>query len=235
MISLEAIVDKQIRRWELEKTRAAEEGVPLPEIKPLITVSRQQGSRGSYLAKVLAERLDYQLFHRELIDFICKDAGCRKRLIELLDENVQPQLQLWLEGILKGKIVDASDYMKWLAKSIYAISSHGKAVIVGRGANFILKMNTGLHVRVVAPRSCRISNLIEFKNVTIKEAEKMIEESDKHRREYISQNFGFDIDDPAHYDILINTAHIDIETASKLVETALLDKIRNLEQKSKSG
>jgi hypothetical protein len=231
MVSLESIVDRQIRKWELEKQRLYENGEPLRKVQPLVTVSRMQGSRGSFFAKMLAERLGFELFHRELIDYICRNSGCRRRLIESLDENVQPQLQLWLEGILKGKIVDASDYMQWLAKSLYAIASHGKAVIIGRGANFILKLNTGLHIRVVAPKSNRISNLIEYKKVTVKEAEKMLEDSDRSRREYIKKNFDRDIDDPTGYDLVFNTSCVDIDTALDITETALHNKMRCLESK----
>ncbi|MCP4631664.1 MAG: cytidylate kinase-like family protein [candidate division Zixibacteria bacterium] len=231
MISLESIVDRQIKKWEIEKFKAVKESEIHPALLPVITVSRQQGSRGTYLAKMLAEKLEYEYFHRELIDFICKDAGCRRRLIESLDEKVQPQLQLWLEGIVKGKIVDSSDYMQWLAKSLYTIASHGEAVIIGRGANFILKLNTGLHIRIVAPKSNRISNLIEYKKVTVKDAEQMIEESDKSRREYIRKNFDYDIDDATHYDLIINTAYLDIDTALELSLNALRNKMSNLEKK----
>ncbi|PJA29318.1 MAG: hypothetical protein CO189_02645 [candidate division Zixibacteria bacterium CG_4_9_14_3_um_filter_46_8] len=232
MVSLESIVDRQIRQWELKKESIYKNGEPGPRPKAIITVSRQQGSRGSFFAKRLAERLGFEIFHRELIDFICRDAGCRRRLIESLDEKLIPQLQLWVEGILKGKIVDVSDYMQWLAKSIYTIASHGGAVIVGRGANFILKLNTGLHIRVVAPVSDRISNMIEFKGLTVKEAEKTIEESDKARREFIRKNFDYDINDPVHYDLVLNTAYIDIDSALDLAQKGLQSKMHIIEMKN---
>ncbi len=234
MISLESIVNRQIRKWELEKKKAVEQGEEAPKPKPVITVSRQRGSRGSYFAEKLAERLDYQLFHREIIDFICRDSGSRRKLIESLDEHVRPQLQLWLEGILKGRIVDTSDYMQWLVKSIFSIASHGGAVIVGRGANFILKLNGGFHIRIVAPRSCRISNLIEYAKMTVKEAEKEIENSDRERKDYIHKNFDCDIDDATAYDLILNTAYFDIESALDIAEASLYKKMENLE-KSKCG
>lgn len=233
MVSLESIVDRQVKKWTLEKQHAAENGIIAPKPKPFVTVSRQQGSRGSFFAKQLAERLGFELYHRELIDFICGDAGCRRRVIESLDEKIQPQLQLWVEGIIKGKLVDASTYMRWLAKAVYTIASHGNGVIVGRGANFIVKLNTGFHVRIVAPRSCRISNLIEYKKLTVKEAEKAIEESDRVRAEYIRKNFDYDINDPTHYDLIINTGYIDIASAIELAEWTLQAKMRTLEMRGK--
>ncbi len=231
MVSLESIVNRQIRNWELQKEQRVKEGVKTDSPKPVITVSRQQGSRGSFFAKKIAERFGFELFHRELIDFICKDSGARRRVIESMDEKHKPDLELWLEGILKGKIVDTSDYAQWLAKAIYSVASHGNAVIIGRGANYILKMSTGLHLRIVASHSRRISNLIEYKGLTVKEAEKNIEESDRAREEFVEKNFGYDIADPTHYDLVMNSEYFDIETALEIVEKALLSKMHLIGQK----
>ncbi len=91
MTTLDSIIDRQIKRWELEKKRRedeqkSQEKVILP--RPVITVSRERGSRGTYLAKMLAEKLNYQLVHREIIDYIVKDSGVRRRLIESLSDEI---------------------------------------------------------------------------------------------------------------------------------------------------
>ena len=80
MTSIEQIVDRQIRKWELlrEKSENGEAERELPP--PIITVSRKRGSRGSYLARRLAEELDYQLMHKEIIDHIVNSSGMRRRL-----------------------------------------------------------------------------------------------------------------------------------------------------------
>jgi cytidylate kinase len=117
----------------------------------VITVSRERGSRGSYLARILAERLNYQLVHREIIDYMVKDTGVRRRLIESLDEKVKSEIELWVEGLLKGKYLGKSDYFYHLMKLILAIAQHGETVIVGRGANFVLGLEKGFHIRIVAP------------------------------------------------------------------------------------
>ena len=59
MTSIETIIDRQIRKWELEKQARERQDVSRDDdILPIITVSRQRGSSGSYLARRLAEELD---------------------------------------------------------------------------------------------------------------------------------------------------------------------------------
>ncbi|MFZ5981270.1 MAG: AAA family ATPase, partial [Candidatus Zixiibacteriota bacterium] len=140
MSSIEAIIDRQLRRWELEQRKKAEEekvGKP-GAIRPIITVSRQRGSRGAYLAERLAEKFGYQLLHREVIDHICNSTGYRRQIIESLDNKVRSRIELWFEGVFKGLYVDSSDYFRHLYKVMVSIAELGGVVVVGRAANFIL-------------------------------------------------------------------------------------------------
>jgi cytidylate kinase len=229
MTTLENIIDRQIKRWELEKKRREEEQKSqAKEIfpGPVITVSRERGSRGSYLAKKLAEKLNYQLVHREIIDYMAKDTGVRRKLIESLDEKVESDIELWVEGLLKGRYLGKSDYLYHLVKLILTIAQHGETVIVGRGANLILGLNRGFHVRVVAPLEKRIENLIAYKHFSAAEARKAIEHGDKEKKEFVRTFFGKNIDDPSAYDLILNTANFEIKEALELLLKAFESKFR---------
>jgi len=233
MTTLDSIIDRQIKRWELEKKRREEEQKSQEKVilpRPVITVSRERGSRGSYLAKMLAEKLNYQLVHREIIDYIVKDSGVRRRLIESLDEKIRSEIELWVEGLFKGKYLGKSDYSSHLMKSVLAIAQHGETVIVGRGANFILGLKKGFHIRVVAPLEKRIENLIEYKHFNAAEAKKEIERGDKERKEFIHTFFGKNIDDPTCYDLILNSANFQIEEALNLILKAFESKFKKMEE-----
>jgi len=220
MTTLENIIDRQIKRWELEKKRREkEQKAQAKELlpRPVITVSRERGSRGSYLAKMLAEKLNYQLIHREIINFIAKDSGVRLRLIESLDERIRSEIELWVEGLFRGKYLGKSDYFFYLMKSVLAIAHHGETVIVGRGANFILGLKKGFHLRIVAPVEKRIENLIKYESLTKTEAKKEIELKDKERKDFIRTFFGKDINAPTSYDLILNSANFQIEEALDLM------------------
>ncbi len=233
MTTLENIIDRQIKRWELEKRRREEEQKSQEKVilpGPVITVSRERGSRGTYLAKMLAEKLNYQLVHREIIDYIVEDSGVRRRLIESLDEKIRSEIELWVEGVFKGKYLGKSDYFFHLMKSVLAIAQHGETVIVGRGANFILGLKKGFHIRVVAPLEKRMENLVEYKHFNVAEAKKEIERRDKERKEFIHTFFGKNIDDPTYYDLILNSANFQIEEALDLILKAFKSKSKKMEE-----
>ena len=160
MSSIDNILDRQVRKWELEKAARPRERGPHdlhgPLAQPVLTVSRQRGSGGTILASRLAERFGYTLLHRDVIDRICESSGYKRRIVESLDGHARSQLQLWVESVLGGAYVDASDYVRALLEVIYSISQLGGVVVVGRGANFILGHERGFHLRVVAPREVRV-------------------------------------------------------------------------------
>ncbi|UCD95444.1 MAG: cytidylate kinase-like family protein [Candidatus Zixiibacteriota bacterium] len=228
MGSIEALIDRQLRKWELEKRmrlEAEKEGKEA-NARPIVTVSRQRGSQGSYLAEKLAVKFGYQLLHREIIDEICHSSGYRRQIIESLDDKVRSRMELWFEGIFKGMFIDSSDYFKHLYKVIMTISELGGVVVVGRGANFMLPYDQGFHIRVVAAIPKRVENLVKFQNLTQKQAEKEVRELDRSRSEFVKSGFRQDINDPRAYDMVINTTYIDIEDAVTLAEMGMRAKVR---------
>jgi cytidylate kinase len=223
MGSIESIIERQLRRWEMERRKRDEEarnGLKT-QPKPIITISRQKGSRGGFFAERLAEQLGYQLLYREIIDEICNSSGYRRQVIESLDDRVRSRIELWIDGAFKGMYVDASDYLKHLYRVIMSISEHGGVVVVGRGANFIIKQEQGFSIRVVASLSRRIENLVLFQKLAREEAEKEIKSYDRARADFIHSHFKRDIDEPGAYDMIINTNNIEIETAVKMAQIGI--------------
>ncbi|RKX21318.1 MAG: hypothetical protein DRP51_04425 [Candidatus Zixiibacteriota bacterium] len=230
MTSIETIIDRQLRRWEMERQKKPEvaNGDVLPKKKPIVTVSRQRGSRGSFLAEQLAERLGYELLHREIIDKICDSSGYRRQVIESIDDKTRSNIELWFDGLIKGQYVDASNYFRHLLKVIRSISAHSGVIIIGRGANFILSPGEGLHIRVIADINTRIENLVRFQNLSKADAESAVRDADKERSHFISSNFQCDINDPTAYDLVFNTTYITIEDALDMANIGIKSIIKRL-------
>lgn len=222
MASIELLVDRQLNKYALRQraeTRPPTEPAPAPTRLRVITISRQSGSGGHTLATRLAEKLGFECIDRQILDYIAQSTNARKRLIASLDEKTRSGVDLWVEGILRGRYVDQSEYVHWLVKSVTAMAEHGDAVILGRGGNVILGARGGLHVRVVAPRDIRIANLVNHRRMPLAEARQWVEESDVQRRKFHWENFGADIDNPEDYDLMINTGTNSLADA----ETVILD------------
>ena len=217
MKAIEMIVDQQIKRWELEKKLPKEAESRPAKPGPVITISRQRGAGGSIVAERLAELTGFSHINREIIDQICRETGAQKRLVESLDESMRSNFQLWVDGIVQGRIIDTSDYLKTLVRIIGIVSHHGKAIIVGRGANFIVGDENGFHVRITADYEHRVKSIMSRWDLDRNRAEEEIEKTDQHRKKFIKSNFDRDINDPTAYDLMINSTYLDIDKIAGLI------------------
>jgi cytidylate kinase len=237
MPNVQDIIERQLRRWELEKSvRVLQPDAPRAPtlMQPVITVSRQHGSGGASLAARLAERFQYTLLHRDVVDRICASSGTMRRVVESLDEHVKPQVTSFCESLLGSGYLDASDYARHLLKVIRSIAELGGAVVVGRGANFIVGPERGFHVRVVAPREARVRRIMARDRRSEKDALHDVETSDRERAAFIRKLFGRSIDDAGAYDLVINTGHLPPDVVDRVVALAAQEKLERLRRASEA-
>jgi cytidylate kinase len=233
MPTIESIIDRQLRRWEAEKTiRAGDrrEKPSGPLLQHVITVSRQRGSGGSIVAERVAQRFDYTLLHRDIIDRICSSTGTVRRIVASLDEHVKPEVTIWFESMLGMKYMNAGDYVKLLLETIDSIARLGGVVVVGRGANLIIGPERGFHVRVVAPRDVRVRRLMERDGKSERDATRDVDGKDRERADFIRKVYGREIDDPQGYDLVINTGLLTIDAVTSLVANAAMEKFERLRE-----
>ena len=107
-------------------------------------------------------------------------------------------------------------------KVVCTIAEHGRAVIVGRGANFILPPEKRFSVRMVAPLDVRILNIARRFGVSAEEAKRRVIRRESRRSAFIRQSFNADISDPIYYDLTISTGNLSIESAVEAVIGAVM-------------
>ena len=228
MTSIDTIINRQLLKWELERKEAAGEQAPPAPPPQVVTVSRETGSGGTYFASRLADELGFQRLHRETINAICESSGFRKRIVESLDSRFRGDLELLAESMVTGRSVDYSDYHRHLFKVVLSMARLGGVVLVGRGGSFILGPLRGFHMRVIAPREQRLANLMKYKSLSEDDATTEIARVDTERREMIAKLFGCDIDDPNHYDLVINLGLLDLEEMVPPIVSAIKAKFARL-------
>ncbi len=177
---------------------------------PVITLSRQMGSRGDDVAQLVAERLGLQVVGRELINRAARAAGAPEVALAALDE-------LGLLGI-KPSAAALRLYRQKVAQVITELAALDNVLFVGRGSQAVLAGRPGtLHVRVIAPRDQRIATVQARCKVPVEVAAARVDASDRARAAYLRQHHGLRLDDPALYDLVINMARLDVETAAALI------------------
>lgn len=207
--SIDGLIDRQLRRWEHERRRSSEpESEPRPELHHVITISRQHGSSGAEIASDLAGHFGYTLLHRNVIDRMCESTGHTRRLLEVLDEHDRSEVTSWFDSMFSGRYVDLDDYVRALLTTVRSIARLGGVVVVGRGANYIIGPEQGVHFRVVAPLEERTRSVAERDGVDDREARRRIDALDHERGEFIRKVFNRSVDDPLGYDLIVNEAAI---------------------------
>jgi cytidylate kinase len=215
--SIQQLIEEQMQRWQLMRSKKVieKQGVST------ITISREPGSGGSIVAKQLAEKLDFDVFHQEVLREIAKRADVSERLLATLDEKGLSVLEDCISALVYDRHLWPDEYLKHLMKVIGAIGKHGRAIIVGRGANFIVPAGNRLRLRIVAPQNLRIEKLVRTFDITEEDAKRRIIRTESDRRAFIRKYFNADIADPLNYDLVINTGELEIDKAVKAVIAAL--------------
>ena len=219
---IEAIIHRQIHHWnhyrELLRASTTPEQV---RPRPILTISRELGSGGRLLADALARRLDLEVHGLSLIDYIARNKHVEREVIDHLDEHVRSEIDLWVEGMLKGRLFMRDDYHISLVRAIRTLAAHGGVVFIGRGANIVLADRASLRIRVIASIEARVKNLMQYEDLDESTARARIQESDAERARYTRTLFHVEVGDPHYHDLLINTDKIPVVRMVEIAMTAL--------------
>jgi cytidylate kinase-like protein len=210
--SIDHFVNRQILLWQ-EERRIAERKRLEGQQQPTICISREYGARGAAMGRQVAERLGIGFYSQELIHDIAEAAQVRKQVVESLDERVQDGISEWVSGLIKRGVFAPSDYLQNLSKVVLTLTRHGRGVIIGRGAHFILDPGATLRVRVVAPLETRVARIAARDGLTEQKARATILRIDGERIAFNKQHFGADLANPANYDLVVNAGSLGLEGA----------------------
>ena len=229
--SLDSLIDRQVRLWEV-RGRLAEVGGAAArrqlvhlEQGPFLTVSRQLGSGGGAFARDVADRMGWQVYDRAILSEIAEHRHLRERVVRRLDERAVGWISEWVNHLLVPESLPQAAFAKDVSEIVCAVARQGNAVIVGRGANWLVDPRFGIRIRVIAPLERRVEYVRRTASLEADEAEARIREHDAETERYIHRTFGRPIDDPLGYDLLLNTAHLDVDDAVDVVCHALRRKL----------
>jgi cytidylate kinase len=229
--SLEQLINRQMNLWDVRRriSRAGGEEARSQMLHlqegPWITLSRQVGSGGSELARMLAERLGWQVFDREIVTAIARDDPAREKLLSRLDEHAVGALQDFLSNVLVREAMSRNKYAHEVARIVWTVARHGRAILVGRGANWLLDPRYGLRVRAVAPLSDRARRISAERTIDPILAGQEVLREDGELAAFIRQTYHREIDDPMGYDLIVNLGTLEMGAAADAVITALKSKL----------
>ncbi len=219
-----SMIERQMRNWEMLRQQGAKfkaKGPRCWEVLFYVTISRECGCGAEDVADKLVELTGFEKYDRELLDYMVSRDDVRRQLYETLDG----QTISWIEDVLSGlsfsPSVNMEEYFNRLSHAVLAVCHNTHAIIIGRGANFILPRDCGVAVRLVAPINYRLENYARRMNLDLKTARADIEMTDKRRSQFIEHHFGKYAYDPRRYDLVINVAQFSPEKTAYIILEAI--------------
>lgn len=196
----------------------------------VLTVSREFGSGGGRIAKIVADHLGWKLLDRALIEAIACSAHVEARVVTEFDERAESWLGRMNRRAMRSAALAAGvipeeahcfdpDVMTQTTQGVVEQAYEtGDCVIVGRGAQCILQQKADVfHVFIYAPFDERVSRLrLRLgRGVNIDER---IHDVDGERAHYLQQAFGKDWSNPHLYDLMISSHEDEEETAGVILK-----------------
>ena len=201
-----------------------------------VCISFTHESEGEKIGQLVAAELGFRFVDDEIIFKAADHAGVEPervaaaeqqqslidRLFELLSTaqaTVEP-----LVGAADTKRTSAasSDELREVIRAaIHEVGRRGRVVICAHGASMALAEMPGvLRVLVTAPEELRIDRLAERLMLTRAEASARVTDSDDARRDFFRNFYKVTEEQPVHYDLVLNTEHMSVDLAKRLIVTA---------------
>ena len=192
-------------------------------MKSVITISRQYGSGGRFVGKMLAEKLGIPFYDNEIITLAAKESGYAENIFEKAEQISTHSLlySLSMFGSAAGVYgLPLSDKVFLIQSDIIKkCAEKGPCVIVGRCSDYVLRdFDNTINFFIYSDMEHKIKRAVEFYGVNEAKAQSIIEQKDKKRAtyyNYYTSNRWGDID---NYNMAINSDSIGIENAVKLLE-----------------
>lgn len=177
--------------------------------KKVVTISREYGSGGRYVAKLLAERLNISYYDKEIIRLAAVESGFAKEYIE---NNEQTKNSYYLND---DQIYNAE------AKVIKRISKK-PCIIVGRCADYILKDRLDvIKIFLYSDDDSKIKRAVKYYGLNKDKAFKIINKINKDREKHYKFYTGRSWKKLDNYDFFINVDKFGIENTVLYLEKIL--------------
>ncbi|MDR1017296.1 MAG: cytidylate kinase-like family protein [Lachnospiraceae bacterium] len=197
----------------------------------IITIGREFGSGGIYVAKEISKILNIPLYDKEMLEEAAKESGIAQNLFENNDEKPTSSflyslvMDTYSFGFSSGGLSDMPlNHKIFLAQfeAIKKIAAKGPCVLVGRCADYALADNKNMiSVFIHADLDFKVNQIVKREKVTASKAKELILKTDKQRASYYNYYTNKKWGDSDSYDLCINSSKFGIEKTVDLILKAV--------------
>jgi len=189
----------------------------------IITISREYGSGGRYIGRLIADKLGIKFYDKDLVTALSEQTGLSEKFIE----NNEQKRSI-MDALNNGYYFSLSNSDELFVKEselIKQLAEKESCVIIGRCSDFILKDSKDVvNVFVYSNIDNRIKRAVEKYGVDKKDAEKQIKNIDKNRSNHYKHYTGKKWGETQNYDICINSDTLGVEKSADLICDMIMNK-----------
>ena len=191
--------------------------------KEYIAISRESGACGTAIAEMVGRQLSWDVLDKALLDEVADTYHLSRPGLEVIDETATNWAYDILGTWLDSQMISHEKYCVYFERTVRIVARRQHAIFLGRGAQFFLPRDRGYAVRIIAPESYRVEQIMQRYVVTKSKALHIMREADRGRRGFVKHFCHYDITDPHSYDAVYNLAH----TPQEEVADQIVDAVRH--------
>ena len=195
-------------------------------MKNIVTVSREYGSGGYDVGRLVAEKMHYEFYDKELIAHIADKFMISESYVAATeDKEIRQRRNIFHEVfpvLARSENEDADYIFREQGKFIVQLVEKGNCVIAGRRADYYLKDHSNaLHVFFYADQDFKVERVCRLEGCSEEEALKKISDVDKRRRTSYEYVTGRKWAARSNYDLMLCTSKLGLEKCAELIASLL--------------
>ena len=194
----------------------------------IIAISRQFGSGGRTIGKLLAEQLNIPLYDREIISQVAKESGFAESYVEEKGEygSSDKAAGMFINRSCYSSASNEDTIWNFQTKFIKEHAEKEPCIIIGRCADYILRNRLDvLRVFIHADMKERIKRISEVYKINDSDPEKLLHQKDKRRAAYYQFYTDIKWGDTKNFHITLDSSAFGIEKCVQILKSLYLYKI----------
>ena len=192
----------------------------------VITVSREYGSGGRYVGRLVADILGIKFYDKDIITKLAEETGLTEEYIENNEESKE-----LLDALNNGysTMPNADELFIKESELIKKLAEDDSCVIIGRCADFVLKDKENvLKIFIYSDMEGKIARAKEYYGLDTEKAKKEIKRINKLRANHYKYYTDRVWDEHLNYDLSINSDCLGVERTAEIICSLVKEKEKTL-------
>lgn len=194
-----------------------------------IALTHVDGAGGETIGHEVAQKLGFGYLNEAIVAQVADEHGLQPETVAVAERRKSffaRVAELAAMGAAGGLAPDPGLYvfdetdtvLSLVRDAVREAAERGNVVLVAHAACYACADRADvLRVCVTAPMATRVSRVAAARSISEKDAAKLLRQSDAGRANYLKRVYGVEHEDPADYDLVVNTERLTPEAAVALI------------------